>query len=164
MSQPNERSRIGHNTNPLVTRTTPWPNYYHTYLFAVMRFNVFFIPYWFTIHNAFVPNEASVFHGVSLFMFTNQMISLKLMDHVMMPCKRCQISVHVQDLFIMFSFEEDMLLPIEMPFMTTPMPLSPHIIRVAHYQAFFAFNVILDLLHWFWRVGGGKRGIMLRWW
>lgn len=44
MSQPNERSRIGHNTNPLVTRTTPWPNYYHTYLFAVMRFNIFFYP------------------------------------------------------------------------------------------------------------------------
>ena len=56
-------------------------------------------------------------------LLTNQMISLKLMDHATLPCKRCQIGVQVQNLFMMFSLEEG-ILPTEMPSMTLPIPSS----------------------------------------
>ena len=39
----------------------------------------------------------------------NHVISLKFMDHAMMPCKSCWIGIQVQNLFMMFSLVEGML-------------------------------------------------------
>lgn len=61
-----KKKKKTNNTNPLVARTTPRPLFLPHPFWRHYEIQLL-IPYWFTIHDAFIPNKVFVFHGVPLF-------------------------------------------------------------------------------------------------
>lgn len=155
-----EREREKEN-NPLVTRTTPQPLFlphlfWHHYEIQLL------IPYWFTIHDAFIPNKVFVFHGVPLFIVDepNDFSQINGPRHNALQgmSNRSSSAKSLHDVFPWGGHASN-----GNAFHDNANAIDLNIIWVAHCQALLTSMLSQNLLHWFWRVGGGERGIKLRW-